>query len=108
MLRQERETESLTDGRHQQHDFHHRKIISNTGAWAAAEREVGIFGQAIGKLLSPAFGIKAIRLIEESRIPLDSPLKHEYLCFSGLRSEEHTSELQSPCNLVCRLLLEKK
>src|SRR5256885_8554015 len=32
-------------------------------------------------------------------------LAHEGL---GLRSEEHTSELQSPCNLVCRLLLEKK
>src|SRR5256885_11502446 len=34
-----------------------------------------------------------------------------YLCLphrGGLRSEEHTSELQSPCNLVCRLLLEKK
>src|SRR5205807_3444408 len=28
--------------------------------------------------------------------------------FLLLRSEEHTSELQSPCNLVCRLLLEKK
>src|SRR5256885_6736730 len=27
---------------------------------------------------------------------------------SRQRSEEHTSELQSPCNLVCRLLLEKK
>src|SRR2546426_2474644 len=27
---------------------------------------------------------------------------------AGTRSEEHTSELQSPCNLVCRLLLEKK
>src|SRR5256885_8261138 len=27
---------------------------------------------------------------------------------SAHRSEEHTSELQSPCNLVCRLLLEKK
>src|SRR5256885_12636416 len=27
---------------------------------------------------------------------------------SQVRSEEHTSELQSPCNLVCRLLLEKK
>src|ERR1022692_1793287 len=27
---------------------------------------------------------------------------------SSIRSEEHTSELQSPCNLVCRLLLEKK
>src|SRR5256885_12596033 len=31
------------------------------------------------------------------------------LAAAGLRrSEEHTSELQSPCNLVCRLLLEKK
>src|SRR5256885_10462629 len=31
------------------------------------------------------------------------------LSFKNLnRSEEHTSELQSPCNLVCRLLLEKK
>src|SRR5256885_11667038 len=28
--------------------------------------------------------------------------------FQSSRSEEHTSELQSPCNLVCRLLLEKK
>src|SRR5256885_9960829 len=30
------------------------------------------------------------------------------LTAGALRSEEHTSELQSPCNLVCRLLLEKK
>src|ERR1022692_3567393 len=29
-------------------------------------------------------------------------------CRLSTRSEEHTSELQSPCNLVCRLLLEKK
>src|SRR5256885_11414760 len=29
-------------------------------------------------------------------------------CPHSPRSEEHTSELQSPCNLVCRLLLEKK
>src|SRR2546426_1750016 len=29
-------------------------------------------------------------------------------CPTPARSEEHTSELQSPCNLVCRLLLEKK
>src|SRR5688500_19764724 len=28
--------------------------------------------------------------------------------WDAIRSEEHTSELQSPCNLVCRLLLEKK
>src|SRR2546426_9343797 len=30
------------------------------------------------------------------------------LAAEPVRSEEHTSELQSPCNLVCRLLLEKK
>src|SRR2546426_2534190 len=30
------------------------------------------------------------------------------LYYDNGRSEEHTSELQSPCNLVCRLLLEKK
>src|SRR3989454_706317 len=34
--------------------------------------------------------------------PADGPAAMRY------RSEEHTSELQSPCNLVCRLLLEKK
>src|SRR5258708_15643093 len=31
-----------------------------------------------------------------------------YACVIGMRSEEHTSELQSPDHLVCRLLLEKK
>src|SRR5256885_8854355 len=36
----------------------------------------------------------------------DARLKRERIIHS--RSEEHTSELQSPCNLVCRLLLEKK
>src|SRR5256885_5758970 len=33
---------------------------------------------------------------------------HATLAVAMNRSEEHTSELQSPCNLVCRLLLEKK
>src|SRR2546426_6116596 len=33
---------------------------------------------------------------------------HRRVCRRKSRSEEHTSELQSPCNLVCRLLLEKK
>src|SRR5256885_10093004 len=32
----------------------------------------------------------------------------ESMVVESVRSEEHTSELQSPCNLVCRLLLEKK
>src|SRR5256885_2784946 len=33
---------------------------------------------------------------------------HDFDDLTLVRSEEHTSELQSPCNLVCRLLLEKK
>src|SRR5215467_15421759 len=36
------------------------------------------------------------------------PAPTETAIHLGVRSEEHTSELQSPCNLVCRLLLEKK
>src|SRR2546426_3096860 len=37
-----------------------------------------------------------------------APFAHLFARHEGARSEEHTSELQSPCNLVCRLLLEKK
>src|SRR3989454_2915875 len=40
--------------------------------------------------------------------PLLIPVDNGTLAEVGARSEEHTSELQSPCNLVCRLLLEKK
>src|SRR5256885_3506992 len=36
------------------------------------------------------------------------PGSTQVLAPAATRSEEHTSELQSPCNLVCRLLLEKK
>src|SRR5256885_9599119 len=48
---------------------------------------------------------------EEAGALLAEPLKRipQATRFEALnRSEEHTSELQSPCNLVCRLLLEKK
>src|SRR5256885_4558743 len=37
-----------------------------------------------------------------------APVPESCACAPPWRSEEHTSELQSPCNLVCRLLLEKK
>src|SRR5256885_8243800 len=40
-------------------------------------------------------------------VPLPLSCLNSHSAPSG-RSEEHTSELQSPCNLVCRLLLEKK
>src|SRR2546426_9264755 len=50
--------------------------------------------------LAAGTGFLQPALQELGRQPLE-PARQE-------RSEEHTSELQSPCNLVCRLLLEKK
>src|SRR5256885_2443739 len=41
-------------------------------------------------------------------IIVDSHFVQYQMGMGEMRSEEHTSELQSPCNLVCRLLLEKK
>src|SRR5256885_10952779 len=46
------------------------------------------------------FTVKRDLIPDTKRIPRESEDRD--------RSEEHTSELQSPCNLVCRLLLEKK
>src|SRR5256885_3170615 len=50
-------------------------------------------------------------LVSTSRFasaPFGRRLSGANLSIKPMRSEEHTSELQSPCNLVCRLLLEKK
>src|SRR2546426_8776201 len=55
-------------------------------------------------LLSPA-GSFAVAELEPARV---APAAATPVPFPATRSEEHTSELQSPCNLVCRLLLEKK
>src|SRR2546426_4783016 len=55
---------------------------------------------------SHARGVAAERATREC-VHLHDPQAHA-LKVASLRSEEHTSELQSPCNLVCRLLLEKK
>src|SRR3989454_8600620 len=58
---------------------------------------------------SPEFRYVYHEVIEEAQHSL---MFQEFVNRSGFdipgRSEEHTSELQSPCNLVCRLLLEKK
>src|SRR2546426_7535810 len=49
------------------------------------------------------------RELERKEPPAQGSLcDHQCRGVSDSRSEEHTSELQSPCNLVCRLLLEKK
>src|SRR5256885_12079502 len=44
---------------------------------------------------------------QRSHNPCEGDIRADRDC-DGQRSEEHMSELQSPCNLVCRLLLEKK
>src|SRR2546426_6424895 len=54
------------------------------------------------KFRSPPYVAVSVLLPEEVGVSVQVPAATEP------RSEEHTSELQSPCNLVCRLLLEKK
>src|SRR2546426_4311090 len=69
--------------------------VSAVGALSIAlkrlDRPAGLALDAEGRLLIAEEGAGRILRLEPSG-----------------RSEEHTSELQSPCNLVCRLLLEKK
>src|SRR5256885_6977685 len=50
---------------------------------------------------------RSLTAFTDSTVPNDFPVSI-FAPSLGSRSEEHTSELQSPCNLVCRLLLEKK
>src|SRR2546426_3710779 len=64
------------------------------GTVIVTDRALRGLGELLGDYLFPATGL---RLAVRSAAPAGTS-----------RSEEHTSELQSPCNLVCRLLLEKK
>src|SRR3989454_2647958 len=78
-------------------------------AWLAQQGLLGRNG--IGMLLAePTSGVvwNANRGAISLRVQVFGKSAHVGLQHQGERSEEHTSELQSPCNLVCRLLLEKK
>src|SRR2546426_11532505 len=66
--------------------------------WVRATAEASLVGG-----LADWFAVTAL-----FRHPLGLPIPHTAIVATRKRSEEHTSELQSPCNLVCRLLLEKK
>src|SRR5256885_4569905 len=68
-------------------------------AFELLEQRNGLVERAGGGFVA-GLGIDAVRGPLGSRVLLRTG--------AGCRSEEHTSELQSPCNLVCRLLLEKK
>src|SRR6266446_10125301 len=63
---------------------------------------------ALGELMAEVKQIRNAQTIQASFSQLDQRLSPVAYQIRHLRSEEHTSELQSPCNLVCRLLLEKK
>src|SRR5690242_20865911 len=67
--------------------------------------------QALGAALATGLGVGAIRLIGGSMQQIAtnrSAAAGGWISPLSNRSEEHTSELQSHVNLVCRLLLEKK
>src|SRR5256885_7687685 len=65
---------------------------------------VPLLEQRLGTLLR-AVVLALDRIVRRDRVGVSSG---EVIAGGGERSEEHTSELQSPCNIVCRLLLEKK
>src|SRR5256885_1727961 len=69
-------------------------------------------GQAIGNLILDKLGASALFMSATLPLKVLPPRFNRYegggTYGNHIRSEEHTSELQSPCNLVCRLLLEKK
>src|SRR2546426_2027488 len=67
--------------------------IRAKAGWAMLQKaRVGLFAQMV-----------VVALFQRHRVLTQVSGDH-----MEVRSEEHTSELQSPCNLVCRLLLEKK
>src|SRR5688500_19805065 len=79
-----------------------------------ADPRVFLFGEDVG-VYGGAFGVSGdlVHRFGKERV-IDTPISELGLAgaavgaaLTGMRSEEHTSELQSPCNLVCRLLLEK-
>src|SRR2546426_5446271 len=70
--------------------FPYTTLFRSTGAPRPHDLQVGLHAQLLVRILTH----RAVHFVRRG--------------LEGERSEEHTSELQSPCNLVCRLLLEKK
>src|SRR5258708_9395164 len=68
--------------------------------------QVGVFASSKSAMYVDAPELSALMTILRSVGPVISTLRTSRS--AGTRSEEHTSELQSPDHLVCRLLLEKR
>src|SRR5574341_2216002 len=86
----------------------HRLAISQRMQIGEGMEEDVDGGVELPQLLMQLAAVRAVRIHEDRQTP--RPLLVENRVAQGQvdRSEEHTSELQSPTNLVCRLLLEKK
>src|SRR2546426_5322347 len=74
------------------------------GDWSSDVCSSDLSPRVSGQATPPQGGIEKIIKAAVDRGASDLHIK----AGDVFRSEEHTSELQSPCNLVCRLLLEKK
>src|SRR2546426_957052 len=86
-------------------DQHGTAIISGAALLNALELVAKDIGEV--QVVFAGAGAAAIATAEHY-VQLGVKREHIMMCDQKGRSEEHTSELQSPCNLVCRLLLEKK
>src|SRR2546426_8207175 len=76
---------------------------------AQHDREVLLVCGGLGAQIDDHVVHRSHRALHQSRLFMRGGLEmHASQRPFASRSEEHTSELQSPCNLVCRLLLEKK
>src|SRR5688572_31706325 len=82
------------------------KMLTDMGKYNEQLANAGIM--LAGEGLHPTSKGKRVRFSGNERRVIDGPFAETKELIAGYRSEEHTSELQSQSNLVCRLLLEKK
>src|SRR2546430_13538885 len=92
--------------------FPYTTLFRSTGIWLAPKRH-RYLAFMIGSIVDGVSGAVLIGLIWADRhgvmrVPHTVILVSYAVLLAYLRSEEHTSELQSQSNLVCRLLLEQK
>src|SRR5256885_12209842 len=80
-------------------EAHHIGGAAATDSYLQLERIVSVASDCGADAIHPGYGF----LAEKAAFP--DACDAAGIKFIGPRSEEHTSELQSPCNLVCRLLL---
>src|SRR2546426_976270 len=86
--------------KYMKHPVVHAKVLVRLGVLGEVEHP-GYYAVPAGAVVSDA-------LMAAGGPTKDAKFTGARIEREGKRSEEHTSELQSPCNLVCRLLLEKK